>query len=64
MCRPLYSDIDKIRDIYYDEHQAMVSQAGMGSQDNISHPLEEGGRGLKYRILRWAIALQMFFWII
>ena len=43
MCRPLYSDIDKIRDIYYDEHQAMVSQAGMGSQDNISHPLEEGG---------------------
>ena len=59
------SDIDRIRDINYGEHQAVVSQAGMGSQENISPPLKEGGGGvLKYRILRWVITLQMFFWII
>ena len=43
MCRPFMSDIDRIRDINYGEHQAVVSQAGMGSQENISRPLKEGG---------------------
>ena len=34
---------DRIRDINYGEHQAVVSQAGMGSEENISSPLNEGG---------------------
>ena len=37
------SDIDRIMDINYGEHQTVVSQTGMGSQENISRPLKEGG---------------------
>ena len=39
----LMSDIDRIRDINYGEHQAVVNQAGMGSEENISRTLKEDG---------------------